>query len=237
MAHVYYDTKKYREALDILRPLVPTNFDRYVFQKLYAETNLKLGFKEEALLALRELVFLNPRDQASKDLLQKLEEEEGAIVNGEGATLFQGLEQREAPIEEWAQVDFAGKVAGKPEREEGEEEDVGVEPERPLVRNEEGEGVLATHTLVDLYRDQGLIHKAVEVLQKIVQRNPEDVSSREKLQQLKQDLASEASGQQDLMGLWEQRFSEGESAKKVLLQFLKSIQSRGREIREGQQAS
>lgn len=206
LAHVYSDTGKDRQVLQVLEPLVLKNLDHYLLQKLYAKSHLNLGGTEEAWEVLKNLQFLNPKDQEVSDLINKIERhkqktEREEVVSREISTA----------VEQWARVDFGTK--------QGRDEIISTD-------HKEDEIPLATRTLVDLYQDQGITHKAIQVLEKVVELNPEDSSSRVRLESMKQDNGSDRDEQSELLDLWDEKFSSGDTRgkiKKVLLDFLHAI--------------
>jgi len=96
-----------------------------------------------------------------------------------------------------------------------------VKPESPVI----------THTLVDLYCNQGYLDKAKDLLEKILELNPNDLKTKLKLQELEKVLSdvfleadeeieeeelsatpigivnTEASGRDDLMNLFDKKFN------------------------------
>ena len=200
LAHIYYDTQKYQHALKVLRPLVVKNPEHYTLQKLYAKSNLQLGLKEEALEVLKNLRFLNPKDQDVIDCLHDL------VPLGSEAARLAPQNLKAAPLEEWVQVDFTEKIRAND--------------------FDEAQAPIITHTLVDLYQKQGLIHKAIEVLEKMLVIDPSDVSSRDKLEELKRDLSAQRMQRQGVMELWDEKFSpkfRNNPLEKALLDFLHAV--------------
>ena len=187
LAHTYYDTQKYEEALKILGPLASQNFDNYTLQKLYANTHLRLGLEGKALEGLKHLLFLNPEDKEVIEALKKLEPLDRDAREGPQAIRPMS---KESPsfIEEWIQVDFIPKM-----------KEINKEINRDLTEQEKLEGhclseyPIVTHTLVDLYEQQGLRDKAAKVLEKIIELNPEDLPSMTRLQNLKQSVTTHPS--------------------------------------------
>ena len=90
------------------------------------------------------------------------------------------------------------------------------------------EDPIVTHTLVDLYEQQGFRDKAAQVLEKIIELNPNDTSSITRLQNLKtRKTYPGIVAHQALMEVWDQKFSKRPEdrvgLKKVLLDFLQAI--------------
>jgi tetratricopeptide (TPR) repeat protein len=74
---------------------------------------------------------------------------------------------------------------------------------------EEQQSPILTHTLVDLYYQQGHLHKAVEVLEKIQSLNPDDQMTRDRLESLRLELNGEPEsvGREKLMETFDTRLS------------------------------
>ena len=204
LAHVYFDGGKDQQVVKVLEPLVLKNLDHHLLQKLYAKSNLNLGRKEEALEVLKNLYFLNPKDREVVDLMGNIE----GVESGQGEGCRQARGRGYGAVEEWVQVDFGTR--------RDRNEIIGVECG-------EDEVPLVTHTLVDLYRNQGVTHKAIQVLEKMVELNPKDSLSRMKLESMKQGNFSRESEEGELLELWDEKFSHGDHVERVLLDFLHAI--------------
>ena len=226
LAHTYYDTQKYVQALKILEPLASQNFYNHTLQKLYAKTNLRLGRESKALEGLKHLLFINPGDKEVIEILKKLEPQD---IQGESQALLLTSSDSPALVEEWVQVDFIPKIkvtTRTPGHIEGKADD----RQDRRGGHSLSEDPIVTHTLVDLYEQQGLRDKAAKVLEKIVELNPDDASSMTRLQKLKESISFQGCGNQALMDVWDQKFSKRShevSLKKVLLDFLNAIKLRG----------
>jgi tetratricopeptide (TPR) repeat protein len=75
LAFCYFDIKQFNLAYSTLRPLLETNRDNLRLQKLFADICLELGKREEALEALKYLLFINPRDKDVSSLVVTIERE------------------------------------------------------------------------------------------------------------------------------------------------------------------
>ncbi len=60
----------------------------------------------------------------------------------------------------------------------------------PVEKKNEGEAPFMTHTLVDLYCSQGHVNKAIEILEKMLELNPDDERTVQKLQEVTRLLSS-----------------------------------------------
>ncbi|MCK5072192.1 MAG: hypothetical protein KAQ98_02115 [Bacteriovoracaceae bacterium] len=124
------------------------------------------------------------------------------------------------------------------------------EVNRIIEPNEEDTPVI-THTLVDLYCEQGYIHKAIEILEKILVSNPEDYKTVLKLEEIKKLLLAGKyesnaekvdkklydEGREDLMNHLDRRLNKDRDEKIKKLEaklniFLHRIQDRATKYRK-----
>lgn len=75
LAFCYFDLKQFNLAYSTLRPLIETNRDNLRLQKLFSDTCLELGKKDEALETLKYLLFISPRDKEVAESVSRLERE------------------------------------------------------------------------------------------------------------------------------------------------------------------
>jgi tetratricopeptide (TPR) repeat protein len=73
LAFCYYDDRKYEAAYHTLHQFVDNHRDNIRLQKLYGEICLRLGAREEALMALKCVLFLSPRDIEVSKMVEELE--------------------------------------------------------------------------------------------------------------------------------------------------------------------
>ncbi|MBY0516183.1 MAG: tetratricopeptide repeat protein [Bacteriovoracaceae bacterium] len=87
---------------------------------------------------------------------------------------------------------------------------------------------LASHTLVDLYMSQNHIGPAIDLLEKIIELNPQDTRSIKRLKEIKKSpsINSEADGHDELMRIIENEVQAPEAQKmeRALRLFLQNIQ-------------
>ena len=127
--------------------------------KLQAQIYIKQNRKREAARSLELYVAHRPDDQEALDFLNTLTPEQAPV------------EEREPPIEE---------IPAQAEEQEIEEEAPSAEKETPD---------MATPTLAEIYFEQGQIEQAIDTYQMIVAQNPEDESSKERLEELRTMIA------------------------------------------------
>ena len=262
LAFCYYDNGDIKRAYDILNPLVDSNRDNIRMLKLFSDVCLDLKKNEQALEFLKYLLFINPRDgdAASKvALLEKESEKFGPIkfnvqdeISNEQTEILFDIESMSSTPEKVSEVDEWVKLDLKQESTENEnldewsmsrKVDLPVEKKQEEVRefklNREfkpaGESPVITHTLVDLYCNQGYLDKAKDLLEKILELNPNDLKTKLKLQEVERVLSdayldedegedeaveelstqdtvkevqTEDSGRSDLMNLFDKTFNE-----------------------------
>jgi tetratricopeptide (TPR) repeat protein len=75
LAFCYFDLSQFNLAYSTLRPLVNNNRDNLRLQRLFADTCIQLGKKDEALDTLKYLLFINPRDKEVASLVLNVERE------------------------------------------------------------------------------------------------------------------------------------------------------------------
>lgn len=83
LARALFDRKRYEEVVDELKPVIEDVPDNLVGQRLLAESNLMLGRVAEALAAYKMLLYFNPNDQETAEIVWELEGDayqKGALV-------------------------------------------------------------------------------------------------------------------------------------------------------------
>ena len=199
MAKCYFDLGDYNLSYTTLRPLVALTRDNIHIQKLFAKSCLELGYKEEALETYKFLLFLNPKDVESAENVKVIEanldnicvlEEESEI--GPNDFNDSPIDNEELDIDDWIQVSFSDKEV---ENENVDEENWSVSnPSEEIsvipTNDSSKETPVITHTLVDLYCAQGHIDKGIEILKKILELNPEDQRTQQKLTETQKLLSS-----------------------------------------------
>ncbi len=83
LARALFDQKNYAEVVQVLQPVTQEVPDNLVAQRLYAESNLMLGYVQEALGSYKMLLYFSPGDPETARIVQELEAqayEQGALV-------------------------------------------------------------------------------------------------------------------------------------------------------------
>lgn len=75
MASCYFDIQQYSLAYSTLKPFIEQNRDNLRLQRLFADTCVALGKKEEALDTYKYLLFILPKDKEVAELVAKIEDE------------------------------------------------------------------------------------------------------------------------------------------------------------------
>ncbi len=195
LAQCYVDKGEYALCYSTLRPLVSQNRDNIKLQKIFAVSAEKTGNQEEALDTYKYLLFLQPKDEEVSQKVEQLESEleEGVIYTPKEEIKFNVEELKPSPendrsLDDWVQVDLS---PGKPivDEEEDEVDDWTLEKVNEDSAEEESIEEKATpvitHTLVDLYLQQGHNEKAIELLEKISEIQPDNEETIKRLQELK----------------------------------------------------
>ena len=214
LASCYTDLGENNLAYTTLRPLVSENRDNIRLQKLFGENCVLLGHNEEALESYKYLLFLNPKDEEVSKMVLRIEDsylptlepqkiESELFVIDEIDVL---PEKSKNSLDEWIKVDLKQETTPK-EIEKNDNNDWKVETistERPTLvlktnleipvhkeviiseieTNEIEEAPVITHSLVDLYINQGYLTKAKELLLKIIELNPGEETSKKKLEEV-----------------------------------------------------
>lgn len=255
MASCYYDIQQFSLAYSTLKPFIEHNRDNLRLQRLFADSCVALGKKEEALDTYKYLLFILPKDKEVAELVTKIEEElhnlykpiHRPITIPESNILNERLDEEEVhspqskiiDLDSWVQLPLNDKAPIKtdrlsvdpldwemqktktvfeniPEEVKPEERKFSVvldlssvsenvppskeatNTEIKLEKTEQVQQVVGpankraapiiTHTLVDLYIGQGHIEKALELLEKILLLNPNDIKTHDKIIEINQLL-------------------------------------------------
>ncbi|MFT6068844.1 MAG: tetratricopeptide (TPR) repeat protein [Bacteriovoracaceae bacterium] len=214
LASCYTDLGEHNLAYTTLRPLISDNRDNIRLQKLFGENCVELGHHEEALESYKYLLFLNPKDHEVSKMVAKIEDSylptvEPKVIESD---LFEIDEIDVLPeksknsLDEWIKVDLKKESPPKKELKDDSsdwkvekiekvkptlvlnpepevEEEVKVESSEASESDHE-EAPVITHSLVDLYINQGYLTKAKELLLKIIELNPNEAASQKKLDEV-----------------------------------------------------
>ncbi len=205
LAQCYIDKGEYPLSYSTLRPLAPLHRDNIRLQNLFAVSAEKTGNKSEALDTFKYLLFLQPKDDKVAYHVQRLEKE-----LGESALYEEKVEEEiqfdidalkpspelDRALDDWVQVDLNQEQEEDFEEWSTEVKKIDEEPvkvevvEKPLEVEEVEATPVITHTLVDLYLQQGHKEKALELLEKIAEIQPENKDTQKRLEELKKEVVS-----------------------------------------------
>lgn len=237
LAQCYLDKGEYSLSYNTLRPLAPLHRDNIKLQTLFAISAEKTGNKEEALDTYKYLLFLQPKDEKISFHVGRLEKEvgESSIYETRSEEVSFDVEalkpspELDRALDDWVQID----LNNEPEEDELDEWSTDISQAEvgraPSIENldapievEEVEGTpVITHTLVDLYLQQGHKEKAIELLEKIIQLQPENKETQKRLDELTADIEEpiQDEGRSLLMAAFDQ--AQGKPIKPKALEVVK----------------
>lgn len=205
LAQCYIDKGEYPLSYSTLRPLAPLHRDNIRLQNLFAVSAEKTGNKSEALDTFKYLLFLQPKDDKVAYHVQRLEKElgESALYEEKAEEEIQfdidalkPSPELDRALDDWVQVDLNQEQEEDFEEWSTEVKKIDEEPvkvevvEKPLEIEEVEATPVITHTLVDLYLQQGHKEKALELLEKIAEIQPENKDTQKRLEELKKEVVS-----------------------------------------------
>ena len=254
LSQCYFEKGEFALAYTTLRPLSAKNRDNLKLQNLYGEVCVETGNFEEALDTFKYLLFINPKNNEISHKVQELESRlsESAILSDVGEVSFDIQDLSPSPendkaLDDWIQIDLS-RQSEAPDKLDGAQMDeeqwmetpapnVHEEQDRPEenleatrdleVDEEVDDTPVITHTLVDLYLNQGHTEKAIEILEKIIQIQPDNQESIDRLMLLKGpesdgEAANEASTQDEghskLSAVLDEALSDESDSKSAVLE-------------------
>ena len=185
--------------------MAPLHRDNIRLQNLFAVSAEKTGNKSEALDTFKYLLFLQPKDDKVAYHVQRLEKElgESALYEEKAEEEIQfdidalkPSPELDRALDDWVQVDLNQEQEEDFEEWSTEVKKIDEEPvkvevvEKPLEVEEVEATPVITHTLVDLYLQQGHKEKALELLEKIAEIQPENKDTQKRLEELKKEVVS-----------------------------------------------
>jgi tetratricopeptide (TPR) repeat protein len=186
-ARCLFDLRRYSEALTTLTRVLVDNPQNIKALKVQSEIFLRLGQRKSAMRALTKVIQAFPQDLESVRALEELENlETNQFVPVRH--IFQA--STDAPPEKLGKIeDFhvenlkTSFTAIEAPKSEGSAKATEIAYEEV----EDSEPTFATRTIAELYLRQGLKHKALAVLRKILKNDSGNVWARETLQNLESD--------------------------------------------------
>ncbi len=171
-ARIFFDLKRFADCLEQLTEILKDNPENFRALKLRVEVCLRLGQKKRAIDVLNHILVLYPQDKESVQELEKLENEiappKQKINPSFTARASSDFLASRGSLMDYQIAKFDSELAEQSapapvEKEVFTEEDSSNDP------------AFATKTIAELYLRQGLKHKALQVLRKMLQSNPNDV--------------------------------------------------------------
>jgi tetratricopeptide (TPR) repeat protein len=216
-------------AYDTIHPFVELHRENLQLQKTFGLVCKELNKLDEALIAFKHLLFLNPKDFEVAQKIREIEEQVNPMQDFLETDFIQtqrilSKPKEEAQIDSWEQLNFFSKptsslIEGEPAREK---KSVTEEP-------------LNTVSIAQLYMNQGYLEKAEEVINKILELRPSDTESK----RLKNIIDSKKSadsredlGRKNLMDIIDEKVLEKKSLNlSVLENFLEHVKQKAQEKR------
>ena len=228
LAQCYFDLNQLNVAFSLLNPLIEDHGDNYKLLKLFGEISQRLGKSEEALNCFKLMLFYNPKDEETaskvKVLEEKLTPDFSEVKNDEELFNTEALEEEswtEVPLNSFEEVE---RFDEEPVLEAQEEIEL-----KETQENTDDSKPVVTHTLVDLYLKQGHKEKALEIVDKLLESNPDDEKTLEKREEIL-DLMGvqiEDSKENSLMDLYDSKVAVKDKVKvEKLEKFLSNIQEK-----------
>jgi len=194
LAACYRDLNQHQLNYVMLKPLLHANRDNIRLLKYFAESCEKTNNLDEALETYKFILFLNSKDIEVAEKVKMLEETPALnnTIRPQSAEFQEEVitsSQAGPSIDDWILLDIgeSQKATVEPQKTVTAPEKIDVAQKGPQV---EQVTPVITHTLVDLYLNQGHLEKALEILNKILLLNPHDEKTLSKKNDVESLLAS-----------------------------------------------
>jgi tetratricopeptide (TPR) repeat protein len=234
LANCYYDLGQYNLSYDTIHPFVEIHRENLQLQRTFGLVCKQLNKLDEALIAFKHLLFLNPKDHEVAQKIREIEEQVNPMQDFLVTDFMQTQKIMTAPREEfeiegWEQLNFFSK-SSTPLIENVETVKEAIQSQSTI--NEEP---LNTVSIAQLYVNQGYIEKAEEVIKKILELRPLDPEGKrlknliesKKLADSREDL-----GRKNLMDIIDEKVLEKKSYNPTVLEkFLEQVKQKAQEKR------
>lgn len=169
LGKAYLEKGMIHEAIREFESVVQLSPDNLFAHRKLVSLYKDLGRFDDAIKGCETLLMFSPKDKETAEMLSNLmvEKMEGRAETGES------VEKAEPsfPIhQEGVRIDFTSAWEVETEREKEQEKE-----------QEKVEDELVTETMGDLYIAQGEIRKGMDIYRRILEREPENMSVREKI--------------------------------------------------------
>ncbi len=193
LGRIYFEKGLYEEARLELENALRLSPENIVARKLLGEIYFIQGDQKRALEEFDRVLFLNPGDKEVSERIRLLKELPG------------GEEKHEVAVkkEEEEVGDLGGEMEGElVVNEEGlvlqipEEEKEDISADGFVIKSaeeifEEDREEICTLTLAEIYRQQKLYDKAIEVYEKLLKKEPDNIEIRTRYESLLKELKGE----------------------------------------------
>ncbi len=193
LGRIYFEKGLYEEARLELENALRLSPENIVARKLLGEIYFIQGDQKRALEEFDRVLFLNPGDKEVSERIRLLKALSGVEEKHEVA-----VKREEEEI-----GDLGGEVEGElVVNEEGlvlqipEEEKEDISADGFVIRSageifEEDREEICTLTLAEIYREQKLYDKAIEVYEKLLKKEPDNIEIRTRYESLLKELKGE----------------------------------------------
>lgn len=165
------DQKRYAEALARTAQILQRSPEHVRAMQLRADIFIRLGQSNAAINILRRLAFLFPQDKETQSRIIELEALNPVVKNKDDTAEIQSAYVSRSAASRGKLADYS-VGALKDLREAGADDFFIAQGEQDAV--ETLDETFATRTIAELYMRQGLREKAIEVLKRIREKNPQD---------------------------------------------------------------
>ncbi len=192
LAHCYFDHEEYQKGYNVLRPYVKKSPDNIKLQRVFGDICYKLLKYDEALNSYKYILFINAQDDEIQNKVLELENN----LYLKDKYQVEEKESKESKLENWSNLEVnqddsiesenelevdswnMQKLTDEVVLEDQDSEDVAnnfqeINSVEKLDVEDDDEPML-THTMVDIYTAQQHYDKALELIEKILESNPND---------------------------------------------------------------
>jgi tetratricopeptide (TPR) repeat protein len=170
-ARAYADLKRYADALARTAQILQRSPEHIKALQLRADVYLRLGQKGPALKALKQMAYLFPNDRETQKRIIELEQIDAKPVDiAKDQAAIDTTPATKGLLADYS-VGSLNQISNAV-REQKENNDIVSDQDlelAPVI-----EDTFATRTIAELYLRQGLSQKAIEVLQRMRERDPND---------------------------------------------------------------
>lgn len=189
LGRIYFEKGLYAEARLELENALRLSPENIVARKLLGEIYLIQGDQKRALEEFDRVLFLNPGDKEVSERIRLLKESSGGEEKHEVAVKKE--EEEIEDLEGELVVNEEGLVLQMPEEEKEDISADGFVIKSAEEIFEEDREEICTLTLAEIYREQKLYDKAIEVYEKLLKKEPDNIEVRTRYESLLKELKGE----------------------------------------------